>query len=312
MAVEGKVILVTGGTGSFGQEYTRQALILGAKVVRIFSRDWHRQVDMRQKFNNDQRLRWLIGDVRDRDRLRLAMRNCDIVVHAAAIKDVPTCEYNPAEAIKTNVLGSRNVIEVALEIGIPKVLYISTDKAVYPINHYGKTKGCAESDFIASNIYRPDVSFSCVRYGNVMGSSGSIVPLWLKQKENGILYITDTRMTRFFLTIEQGVSFVMGCLNAMQGGEIFVPRVPSVSILGLAEAIAPEAKVTITGSRPGEKLHETLITREEMWRVREFEHGFVILPHLKGGALTGEKKEYCSKDNDQWLTKEDLSRMLHI
>jgi UDP-N-acetylglucosamine 4,6-dehydratase len=261
-----KVVLITGGTGSFGKKLTRILLdeYNPAKVI-VFSRDELKQYEMRASGYDAHNLRYFIGDVRDLDRLRRAFEGVDIVIHAAALKQVPACEYNPMEAIKTNILGSSNVIDAALDSGVERVVALSTDKAVNPINLYGATKLAAEKLFIQSNSYAGGrkTRFSCVRYGNVVGSRGSVVPVFLRQRENGEITVTDDRMTRFWISLEQGVRFVIRCAENMHGGEVLEPKKPSMSIVDLAKAIAPEAKVNVIGIRPGEKLHEVLISEDE-------------------------------------------------
>src|SRR5512135_456405 len=276
-----KVILITGGTGSFGKKFIKILLAeKQPKKIIIFSRDELKQHEMRESGFDHPSLRYFIGDVRDRDRLRRAMHGVDIVVHAAALKQVPACEYNPMEAIKTNILGCSNVVEAALDAGVKKVLALSTDKAVNPINLYGATKLAAEKLLIQSNAYAGGMAtrFSCVRYGNVVGSRGSVVPIFLQQKTTGKLTITDERMTRFWLTLEQGVRFVIGCLDKMHGGEVFVPKIPSMKIIDLAKAIAPGTSLEIVGIRPGEKLHEVLISEDESRSTIEMEDMFIVQP----------------------------------
>jgi len=255
-----QVVLVTGGTGSFGKKFIDILLkeYHPAKLI-VFSRDELKQSEMRASGFDHPSLRYFIGDVRDLQRLRRAMNGVDIVVHAAALKQVPACEYNPMEAIKTNILGSSNVIEAALDAGVKKVMALSTDKAVNPVNLYGTTKLAAEKLFVQSNAYAAgsETRFSCVRYGNVVGSRGSVIPTFLKQRPNGKLTITDERMTRFWLTLEQGVRFVIRCVELMRGGEVFVPKIPSTRIVDLARVIAPQAELEVIGIRPGEKLHKS-------------------------------------------------------
>jgi UDP-N-acetylglucosamine 4,6-dehydratase len=277
-----QVILVTGGTGSFGKQFIEIMLseYHPAKLI-IFSRDELKQHEMRRNGGFDHpSLRYFLGDVRDLDRLRRAMHGVDIVIHAAALKQVPACEYNPMEAIKTNIMGSSNVIEAALDNGVKKVLALSTDKAVNPVNLYGATKLAAEKLFVQSNSYAGGMAsrFSCVRYGNVVGSRGSIVPLFIRQRASGNITITDERMTRFWLTLEQGVRFVIRCIEQMRGGEVFVPKIPSTCIVDLAKVIAPEADFTNIGIRPGEKLHEVLISEDEARSTVELEDMFVVQP----------------------------------
>jgi UDP-N-acetylglucosamine 4,6-dehydratase/5-epimerase len=318
--IDDKVILVTGGTGSFGNQFAETILNkYDPGSVRIFSRGEKLQYDMRQKFN-DKRLRFFIGDVRDRNRLSRAMTDVDIVVHAAALKQVPACEYNPIEAIRTNVDGAVNVIDAALDNNVKKVMAISTDKAVHPVNLYGATKMTAEKLFVQANSYagKQDSKFSCVRYGNVIGSRGSVIPLFLKQKIQGVLTITHPDMTRFWLTLEQGVNFVINCTNKMKGGEIFIPKIPSMKIMDLAEAIAPDAKKKIIGIRPGEKIHEVLMTCDESRHSKEFDDNFVIEPehsfwnenNLNGGKKVADGFTYSSDNNSEWLTQNELKKII--
>ena len=317
---EGKNILLTGGTGSFGKKFTE--IILkehNPNSLRIYSRGEYNQYKMQQEFN-DSRLRFLIGDVRDRERLYRAMNGVDIVVHAAALKQVPACEYNPIEAIKTNIDGSVNVIDAAIDNSVERVMAISTDKAVHPVNLYGATKMVAEKLFIQGNTYtgKRRTKFSCVRYGNVIGSRGSVIPLFKEQRKEGTLTITDERMTRFWLTLDQGVHFVLNSIQRMTGGEVFVPKIPSMKITDLAEAIAPEAKIEFTGIRPGEKLHEIMITEDESRHATEFSDYFVIEPEFPfwkkqstdSGKILPDNYRYSSDINDEWLTKDDFEKML--
>jgi len=321
MCLSDQTILVTGGTGSLGTKFTEIALKEeNPKVVRIFSRGEMKQQKMRESFNDDQRLRFFIGDVRDRERLHRAMANVDIVVHAAALKQVPTCEYNPIEAIKTNIDGAINVIDVAIDNGVKKVIAISTDKAVHPVNLYGATKLVAEKLFIQANSYagKKKTIMSCMRYGNVIGSRGSVIPIFQKQKKQGIITITSEEMTRFWITQEQAVRFIIACIGKMKGGEIFIPKIPSMRILDLAKIIAPHAQIKIVGIRPGEKLDEVLLTEEEARHSREFDEYFIIEPehpfwsskNLKGGWRPAEGFRYTSDSNEQWLAKNDLESML--
>ena len=318
-----KVILVTGGTGSFGKKFIEIMLKEHhpAKLI-IFSRDELKQHEMRVHGFDHPNLRYFIGDVRDELRLRRAMHGVDIVVHAAALKQVPACEYNPMEAIKTNILGSGNVIEAALDAGVRKVLALSTDKAVNPVNLYGTTKLAAEKLFVQSNAYAAGTAtrFSCVRYGNVVGSRGSVIPIFIQQRQNGSLTITDTRMTRFWLTLEQGVRFVIRCIGQMRGGEVFVPKIPSTRIVDLAKAIAPNSKIDVVGIRPGEKLHEVLIHEDEARSAVELEDMFVVLPVASEigfvrecwqewqdqGRRLPDGFRYGSETNPQWLDLEQI------
>jgi UDP-N-acetylglucosamine 4,6-dehydratase/5-epimerase len=309
MSLNNKVVLITGGTGSFGNEFVRTVLeTQNPKVIRIFSRDELKQWEMEKKFNNDRKLRFFIGDIRDKNRLKWAMDGVDIVVHAAALKQVPFCEYNPFEAIKTNILGAQNIIESAIEHKVKKVLAISTDKAVNPVNLYGATKMAMEKLIIASNVYAGHnrTRLSCVRYGNVVGSRGSVVQVFTKQAETGFLTITDKRMTRFIITLKQGVEFVLSSIEKMQGGEVFVPRIPSTGILSIARAVAPECKYKMIGIRHGEKLHEVLISKDEMRNTVKHGDRYIIEPpkykwSKKGYKHTGTyicgMDEYNSLDN---------------
>jgi UDP-N-acetylglucosamine 4,6-dehydratase len=308
-----QTILITGGTGSFGKKFAKIALEeKKPKKIIIFSRDELKQHEMRVHGYDHPSMRYFIGDVRDRERLVRAMHGVDIVVHAAALKQVPACEYNPMEAIKTNIMGTANVVEAALDAGVKKVMTISTDKAVSPANLYGATKLAAEKLTIQSNAYAAGTAtrYSCVRYGNVVGSRGSVVPLFLKQRANGTVTITDERMTRFWLSLDQGVRFVMSCIEQMEGGEVFVPKIPSTRVIDLANAIVPEAKLNIIGIRPGEKIHEDLISDDEARHTVELERMFVIQPAQatwfgnswkdKGKPLP-EGYRYSSDTNTQWL-----------
>jgi len=317
-----QVVLVTGGTGSFGKKFTRILLDeKQPKKVIIFSRDELKQHEMQAAGFNQPNLRYFIGDVRDRERLRRALHGVDVVVHAAALKQVPACEYNPMEAIKTNILGTSNVLEAALDAGVKKVMTISTDKAVNPANLYGATKLAAEKVTIQSNAYAAGTStrYSCVRYGNVVGSRGSVVPVFLKQRQNGKITITDDRMTRFWLSLEQGVRFVIACIEQMQGGEVFVPKIPSMKVADLARAIAPEAEVEIIGIRPGEKLHEALISEDEARHTVELERMFVVQPaealwfghYWEGkGKLLDDGFFYSSENNAEWLDLEGIKKLI--
>lgn len=319
--LSGKAILVTGGTGSFGRKFTKVALEkCDPKVVRIFSRDELKQQEMREEFNEWKRLRFLIGDVRDRERLHRAMNEIDVVIHAAALKQVPTCEYNPIEAIKTNIDGAINVIDAAIDRKVEKVMALSTDKAVHPINLYGATKLVAEKLFMQANFYVGwgHTRFSCVRYGNVVASRGSIIPRFLAQKEKGTITITDEEMTRFWITQEQAVKFVIDCIERMKGAEIFIPKIPSMKIVDLADVIAPDTRHEIIGIRPGEKIGEVLLVEEEARHSREFRNYFVIepelrfwkKPRLRGGHRLPGNFRYSSENNRQWLEKRDLQAIL--
>lgn len=324
MLFANKLILVTGGTGSFGKKFTQ--IILkehNPKTIRIFSRGELKQQEMReqfQRYKNSEKLRFFIGDVRDRDRLHRAMNGVDVVIHAAALKQVPTCEYNPIEAVKTNVDGAANIIDAAIDNNVEKVMALSTDKAVHPVNLYGATKLVAEKLFIQGNSYSGErrTKFSCVRYGNVMASRGSVIPIFQEQKKNGTITITDKNMTRFWITQEQAVHFIIDCIEKMKGGEIFVPKIPSMKIIDLAQAIAPQSKIKITGIRPGEKINEILLIGEEARHAREFDKYFVVEPeyafwdknNFKDGKPLPSDFAYSSGENDQWLTKQELMKML--
>jgi UDP-N-acetylglucosamine 4,6-dehydratase len=317
-----KIVLVTGGTGSFGKKFIEIMLeeYHPAKLI-IFSRDELKQHEMRVSGFNHPSLRYFIGDVRDLPRLKRAMNGVDIVVHAAALKQVPACEYNPMEAIKTNILGSSNIVDAALDTSVEKVVALSTDKAVNPVNLYGATKLAAEKLFIQSNAYAAGSTtrFSCVRYGNVVGSRGSVIPIFIKQRENGKLTITDDRMTRFWLTLEQGVRFVIKCAEIMQGGEVFVPKLPSTKILDLARVIAPKAEIEIIGIRPGEKLHEVLINADEARSTIELDDMFVVQPSAalwfgyewknKGKTLP-DGFRFSSDNNPQHLSPDEIKNFV--
>jgi len=313
--------LITGGTGSFGQKFTEICLReKSPRSIRIYSRGELIQLQMEQKFHDD-RIRFLIGDVRDKDRLSRAMEGVDYVIHAAALKHVPSCHYNPREAVLTNIIGTMNVVDCAIDTHIKKAILISSDKACSPVNLYGKTKAVAESLFIQGNVYAHlQTRFSCTRYGNVIGSSGSVVPAFLEQKKTGTLKITDPEMTRFWLTLDQGAHFVFNCLDMMKGGEIFIPKLPSMLIKDIADTICPNCKCEIIGIRPGEKLHETLITKDESRHTREYEDYFTIIPEFpywtedsyidKTGYQLPENYEYRSDSNYDLLTMDDVKKII--
>ena len=317
-----KMVLVTGGTGSFGKKFI-QILLKEYPIERlvVYSRDELKQEEMRTMYGfTDKRIRFFIGDIRDKNRLDRAFIDIDIVIHTAALKQVPACEYNPIEAIRTNINGSENIINSAIDKGVKKVLALSTDKAVSPINLYGATKLVAEKLFIQGNNYSSSngTKFSCVRYGNVVGSRGSVIPLFQHQKKNGVITITDTRMTRFWLTLEQGVRFVIRCVEQMNGGETFIPKTPSMKIIDLAKVIAPNSKIKITGIRPGEKLFETLISENEAQNTYEFNDMYVIRPvslfkepknNLWSRGKIMKSERYDSNLNKEWLTEEQLRKM---
>ncbi|MDO8592411.1 MAG: UDP-N-acetylglucosamine 4,6-dehydratase (inverting) [bacterium] len=320
-----KAILVTGGTGSFGKNFVKYLLENSqAKKIIIFSRDEFKQSQMQAEIKDD-RIRFFLGDVRDLPRLQRAFHGVDIVVHAAALKQVPTLEYNPFEAVKTNILGSQNVAEAAIDQSVKKVLLISTDKAVQPINLYGSTKLCAEKLFINSNLYSADKTlFSCVRYGNVVGSRGSIVEFLLKNKDVRKVSITDERMTRFWISLEQSFKLVLFALENMGGGEIFVPRIPSMKLIDLFDALAPKSAREIIGIRPGEKLHEVLLTEQESRHTLSLGNYYVILPEnekifavkdrfkkiLKKSEKLSLNFCYASDTNKDWLVKEQLAAIV--
>jgi len=314
-------ILITGGTGSFGKKFAEIMLReFQPKKLVIFSRDELKQHDMRVSGLDHESFRYFIGDVRDGERLRRAMNGVDVVVHAAALKQVPACEYNPIEAVKTNVGGAKNVADAALDAGIGKVLALSTDKAVNPVNMYGATKLVAEKLFVQANAYRGagQTRFSCARYGNVVGSRGSVIPLFLQQRRAGKITITDARMSRFWITLEQGVRFVIKCLECMHGGEVFVPKLPSMSLTDLAAAIAPDRDIEFIGIRPGEKIHETLVSEDEARTSVELDSMYVIKPahswwdngNWTQGRPLPDGFRYMSNENPQWLSREDLRRLV--
>lgn len=314
-----KVVLITGGTGSFGQKFTEIITkYYKPKKLIIFSRDEMKQYEMQKRFNQDN-LRYFVGDVRDPDRLHRAFHGVDIIVHAAALKIVPTAEYNPFEVVKTNIIGAENVINIAIDNNVKQVVALSTDKAANPVNLYGATKLCAEKMFIAANNYSPlGTKFSVVRYGNVFGSRGSVVPFFRDCKKTGTVFITDKRMTRFWITLDQGVNFVISCLKDMLGGEIFVPKMPSMKITDLAKALVPECKIKIIGIRPGEKLHEILVLADDARYTEEKKDRFITCPEVVFGkkprllknALSEDFQGYRSDNNDRWLSVGELKKML--
>ncbi|MGG1688885.1 UDP-N-acetylglucosamine 4,6-dehydratase (inverting) [Heyndrickxia ginsengihumi] len=317
--LSGKTVLVTGGTGSFGKKFIQTILKQDVKKVIVFSRDELKQYEMAQEFT-DSRMRFFIGDVRDKERLYRAFEGVDVVIHAAALKHVGACEYNPFEAIKTNIHGAQNIIEAAIDKGVQRVIALSTDKAASPINLYGATKLASDKLFIAANSYvgEKNTKFSVVRYGNVVGSRGSVVPFFKKIRDTGTLPITDIRMTRFWITLDQGVQFVLDNLERMHGGEIFVPKIPSMKVVDLAKAIAPDCKTEIVGIRPGEKLHETMITEDDARHTLEFDSYYIIQPefpwwsetYAKGGKTLPENFKYTSDTNKKWLTVEELRTLV--
>jgi UDP-N-acetylglucosamine 4,6-dehydratase len=320
-------ILVTGGTGSFGKKFVETILTQYPEIERVvvYSRDELKQFEMSQIFPSSQfkQIRYFVGDVRDKDRLLRAMEGIEVVVHAAALKQVPACEYNPFEAVKTNILGAQNVIEAALDRGVKQVVALSTDKAAAPINLYGATKLCSDKLFVAANNFKGnrEIRFSVVRYGNVMGSRGSVIPFFMAKRKEGVLPITDTRMTRFNITLEDGVSLVLYALKNMWGGEIFVPKIPSYRISDVAEAIAPECKQVVVGIRPGEKLHEEMITKTDALCSVEFDKHFVILSSISAldteifasrsnGKLCNEGFSYNSGTNNDWLSVDQIRDLI--
>ena len=327
-----QTILITGGTGSLGKKLAETILSkYQPEKVIIYSRDELKQLEMQQEFSayrGSSLRRYFIGNVRDLSRLKMAMEGVDIVVHTAALKQVPSTEYNPFEAVKTNIIGGQNVIDAAMSTGVKQVVALSTDKAAAPINLYGATKLTADKLFIAANNYRGsrDIRFSVVRYGNVMGSRGSVIPFFMQQRETGILPITDERMTRFSITLQESVNFVLCCLDKMWGGELFIPKISSYRLIDLAKAIAPKAKHKIVGIRPGEKLHEEMITETDALNTIEFDNYFVILPssaHLlwdiekfrkESNPSIGKKCEfgfsYASHNNERFLTVNELRELI--
>lgn len=322
--MNGKVILATGATGSFGKVFVKEALThFNPKRLIVFSRDELKQFEMAQIFPKEKypAIEFILGDVRDKDRLRQVMNGVDILVHAAALKQVPPAEYNPGEFIKTNVLGAMNLIDVAIEKGVKKVVALSTDKASNPINLYGATKLCSDKLFIAGNCLAEglETRFSVVRYGNVVGSRGSVVPFFQKMRKTGVLPITDAAMTRFFITLEEGVNLVCSAMENMLGGEIFVPKIGSIKITDLAKIIAPECDQRVIGIRPGEKLHESLISPEEGRTTFEFPKHYVIASEVVhwakdqtkiGGKLVKPGFAYTSDTNEKWFTADEMNAMI--
>lgn len=314
-------ILVTGGTGSFGKKFVEIMLReYRPKKLIIFSRDELKQHEMRAAGFDHPSLRYFLGDVRDPERLNRALAGVNVVVHAAALKQVPACEYNPFEAIQTNIMGGRHVIDAAINQGVRRILALSTDKAVNPINLYGATKLCAEKMFVQANAYSgsQDTRFSCARYGNVVGSRGSVIPVFQEQRKHGKITVTDPRMTRFWITLEQGVKFVVRCLEQMHGGEIFVPKIPSMRLVDMARTVAPECEVEYIGIRPGEKLHESLVSEDEARHAVEVDAMYVIQPNHPWWKTENwvnakplpEGFRYTSDTNSQWLTGADLELLI--
>jgi UDP-N-acetylglucosamine 4,6-dehydratase len=316
-------VLVTGGTGSFGRKFI-DILLREKKPHKliVFSRDELKQHEMRQAFPDgpNSPLRYFLGDVRDRDRLHRAFHGVDVVIHAAAMKQVPACEYNPFEAVLTNIMGAKNIIDVAIDHGVKRVLAVSTDKAVSPVNLYGATKLVAEKLFVQGNTYSGDQNtrFACTRYGNVVGSRGSVVPLFQQQQKTGRITVTAPEMTRFWITLDQGIRFVIKCVELMHGGEIFVPKIPSMKLGDLADALAGDCERDIVGMRPGEKLHEVLISADESRHAQEYDDMFVVLPAtplgdqppLNGGRPVAGSFSYSSDTNPEWLSGEAFRALL--
>jgi UDP-N-acetylglucosamine 4,6-dehydratase len=316
-----KSVLITGGTGSFGKHMTKTLLNeTDVRRVIVFSRDELKQFEMQQEYAGENRLRFFIGNVRERDRLLRAFDGVDLVIHAAALKQVPAAEYNPFEAIKTNILGASNVIDAAIDRGIKKVVALSTDKASSPINLYGATKLVSDKLFVSGNAYagKRRTRFAVVRYGNVVGSRGSVVPLFRTLAAKGVIPITDDRMTRFWITLDQGVRFVINAFSEMQGGEVFVPKIPSMKVVDLAKAMAPNAKINIVGIRPGEKLHEEMISETDARRTLDVGDHYVIQPEFEWwnsakieGKELPEGFRYSSDNNDDWLDIPRLQAMVN-
>ncbi|WP_231587135.1 UDP-N-acetylglucosamine 4,6-dehydratase (inverting) [Methylophilus sp. TWE2] len=321
--LDGKSVLVTGATGSFGKRFIKTVLeTTKVKRLVIFSRDELKQFEMQQYLTSD-RLRYFLGDVRDKERLNRALDGVDIVIHAAAMKQVPASEYNPMEAIKTNIIGAENIVNCCIDQGVERVIALSTDKAANPANLYGATKLCSDKLFVAGNALsgRHRTRFSVVRYGNVIGSRGSVIPFFMKKRAEGVLPITDERMTRFWITLDQGVKFVLDSLERMEGGEIFIPKIPSMGIMDVAQVVAPECSTKIIGIRPGEKLHEIMITEDDAINTAEFNDHYVIQPasdwwdaqaylERKGGKKVPEQFSYSSDNNTVWMSQQDLIDLL--
>jgi len=320
MDLSDATILLTGGTGSFGNAFIRRVRAeWPSATIRVFSRDELKQHDMRARID-DTNLRFILGDVRDRDRLKRAANGCDYIVHAAAMKQVPACEYNPFEAVQTNVVGAQNVVDAAIDCGVHRVVALSTDKAVNPVNLYGATKLCAEKIIVQGNAYAAsaDTRLSCVRYGNVIGSRGSVVPVFQRQREEGRITITDDRMTRFWITLDEAVELVFYAMERSRGGEIYIPKIPSMHINDLADAIAPDVPREVTGIRPGEKLHELLLTADEARHAIELDTMYIVMPEhpwwdanaVGLGKPLNDGFTYASNTNTQWLGVEELAELI--
>jgi len=323
--LKNKTILITGGTGSFGNTFVPMTLSkYDPQKIIIFSRDEMKQWEMAKKFDGDPRVRFFIGDVRDKERLYRALDGVDFVVHAAATKIVPTAEYNPFECVKTNVIGAMNLIDACIDKGVSRVVALSTDKASSPINLYGATKLASDKLFVAGNSYSGAhrSRFSVVRYGNVMGSRGSVIPFFMSIKDSGVIPITDPRMTRFMISLEQGVKLVWHTFEDMEGGEIYVKKIPSMNVVDLAKVIAPEATQKIVGIRPGEKLHEQMISPEDAFYTYEYDEHFKILPvinnwssdpfRIKDGKRVNEGFVYASDNNPDWMSSADFKEWLDL
>lgn len=318
-----KTILITGGTGSFGKKFTEIILKKHKpKKLIIYSRDELKQYEMQKQFKDYKSIRFFIGDVRDKDRLLMAFHEVDFILHAAALKHVGAMEYNPAEAVKTNILGAMNIIDAAIERKVKKVIAISTDKACNPINLYGASKLCADKLFIAGNSYsgKAKTKFSVVRYGNVLWSRGSVAPFFSEKVKEGVIPVTDTNMTRFVITLQQAVNFVIKCFDMMHGGELFVPKIPSIKIVDLAKAIGPHCRIKKVGIRPGEKLHEIMISKDDARNALEFKDYYLVKPSFPwwreekdyGGKTVLQEFEYASNNNKTWLTGKRLKEFLSL
>ena len=316
-----KTILITGGTGSFGKKFTEVILKRHKpKKIIIYSRDEFKQHEMQLQFKSHKNIRFFIGDVRDKDRLLMAFQEVDFILHAAALKQVPAMEYNPVEAVKTNTLGAMNIIDAAIERGIKKVIALSTDKACNPINLYGATKLCSDKLFIAGNSYsgKANTRFSVVRYGNVVGSRGSVVAVFNEKIRSGVVPITDVRMTRFFITLEQAVDFVIKCFGLMHGGELFVPKIPSVKVIDVPKIMAPHCRTKVVGIRPGEKLHEVMVSEDDARNTLEFKDFYIVKPAFpwwkeknhSSGRRVPDGFRYASDNNKDWLKGKRLKKVL--